>query len=326
MPANLTPEYYKAEKWFRSAASNEEKLLALEEMLRVIPKHKGTDHMRAELRKKLSRLKESPAKKSGGHVDIFHVPKSGAGQVVLLGMPNSGKSSLLALLTNANVTVAEFPFSTSAAVPGMVKYEDIQIELVDMPPITADIMLPGQVGAYRNCDMIAIVIDVSADVEEQYNVLLDFLQSRRLLIDSETEPIDEHGNNLGRKALVLCTKMDAAKEGAVNKVIELVGGRFEILNISTESMEGVEGFAAGLFKLLDIIRVYSKKPGKDADMTDPFTLTAGSTVIDLSKTIHKELVEKLKSARIWGTGVHGGQQVQRNHVLCDKDIVELHFI
>ncbi|MBN2271808.1 MAG: 50S ribosome-binding GTPase, partial [Sedimentisphaerales bacterium] len=140
MPANLTPEYLKADQWFRSATTNEEKILALEQMLRVIPKHKGTDHMRADLRRKLSRFKDAGAqqKKAGKHVDVFHVPRGGSGQVVLIGMPNCGKSSIVGALTSAKVQVADFPFATAAPVPGMAKFEDVPIELVDMPPITAD--------------------------------------------------------------------------------------------------------------------------------------------------------------------------------------------
>jgi ribosome-interacting GTPase 1 len=160
MPANLTPQYLKADQWFRTATTNEEKILALEQMLRVIPKHKGTDHMRAELRRKLSRLKDAGAqqKKVGKHVDIFHVPRGGSGQVVLIGTPNCGKSSIVGALTSAKVQIADFPFATGAPVPGMAKFEDVPIKLVDMPPITADYSAPGQVGTYRTCDLIAIVI------------------------------------------------------------------------------------------------------------------------------------------------------------------------
>ena len=146
MPANLTPDYFKAEQWYRTATTAEEKILALEQMLAVMPKHKGTDKLKADLRQKISGLKasEEKRKKSGGF-DIFHVPKGGAGQVVLLGMPNCGKSALLEILTNAKVHVADFPFATSAPVPGIMKFEDVPIELVDMPPITSEIVMPGQV-------------------------------------------------------------------------------------------------------------------------------------------------------------------------------------
>lgn len=326
MPANLTPEYFKAEKWFREATTTEEKILALEQMLSVMPKHKGTDHLRADLRRKLSKLKEAPVKKGHGtHVDIFHVPRSGAGQIVLIGTPNSGKSSIVAALTNAKVNVADFPFATTAPVPGMVMFEDVPIQLVDMPPITADFISPGQVGTYRNCDIIGIVIDLSADVEEQLGICLDFLESRKLLIDAEAPAVDEHGNALAKKAFCICTKSAIAKTGAVEKLKQSCKYPFELVEISTKTGAGLEELSVTMFRLLGIIRIYAKPPGKPADMSDPFTLPAGSTVMDLATAIHRELAGKLKFARIWGTGVYDGQNTQRNHVLNDKDIIELHF-
>ena len=327
MPANLTPEYMKAEKWYKSATSTDEKILALERMLAVIPKHKGTDHLKADLRKKLSKLKDAGTqKKSGGtHVDVFHVPRSGAGQIVLIGTPNCGKSSIVAALTNAKVNVADFPFATSTPAPGMVTFEDVKIELVDMPPITADYSAPGQVGTYRNCDIIAIVIDLSGDVLDQIGVCMDFLESRSLLIGSGTPAHDSQGNALGKKAFCICTKSDIAEPGALESLKDLIEHPFEFVEISTNTGEGLDELAAMFFRLLDIIRVYAKPPGKPPDMTDPFTLPAGSTVTDLAYVVHRQLAQKLKSARIWGTGVHDGQNAQRNHILSDKDIIELHF-
>jgi ribosome-interacting GTPase 1 len=326
MPANLTPEYFKAEQWYRSATTNEEKIMALERMLAVMPKHKGTDHLKADLRRKLSKLKEAATQKKGGkHVDIFHVPRSGAGQIVLIGTPNSGKSSIVGALTNAKVNVADFPFATGGPVPGMVEFEDTQIQLVDMPPITADYSAPGQVGTYRNCDLVAIVIDLSADVQEQLQVCLDFLESRSLLIDNETPEYDQQGNVLGKKAFCICTKSDIAKPDAVEKLKKSCKYPFEFVEISVTTGEGLKELSERLFKLLGIIRIYSKPPGQPADMTEPFTLPVGSTVMDLAMAVHRQLAEKLKSARIWGTGVYDGQNAQRNHVLNDKDIIELHF-
>jgi ribosome-interacting GTPase 1 len=327
VPANLTPAYYKAEEWFRSAQTNEEKILALEQMLAVMPKHKGTDGLKADLRRKLSALKESATqqKKGGKHADIFHVPRTGAGQVVLLGLPNTGKSSIVATLTNARVTVADFPFATHAPVPGMVRYEDVQIQLVDMPPVTADYVAPGQVGTYRNCDIIALVLDLSQDIEEQVLILLDFLESRSLLLDDKTPATDNQGNVLGKKAVCFCTKADLAPDGAFELAQKSLDKPLEFLKVSTQTAEGFDKLPGLLFRLLDIIRVYAKPPGKPADMEAPFTLPIGTTVQDLATAIHRELAQKLKSARIWGTGVYAGQSVHLNHVLHDKDVVELHF-
>ena len=326
MPANLTPEYFKAEKWFRQAATSDEKILALEQMLRVIPKHKGTDHMRADLRRKLSKLKEVDTKKVGGkHLDIFHIPKSGAGQIALLGTPNSGKSSIVAALTNAKVNVADFPFATGAPVPGMIQFEDIQIELIDMPPITADYSAPGQIGTYRHCDLIAVVIDLSTNFAEQVDICMDYLESKNLLIDDQTGASDERGKVLGTKVFCICTKFDIAETNALQNLKQLCKKPFEFAEISAKTGTGLDKLSRMLFNLLGIIRIYTKPPGKKPDLGEPFTLPAGSTVMDLAVAIHRELAEKLKFARIWGTGVYDGQNTQRNHVLNDKDIIELHF-
>ena len=325
MPANLTPEYFKAEQWYRTAATNEEKSLALERMLAVMPKHKGTDHLKADLRRKLSKLREAPKKKGAKQVDVFHVPRTGAGQIVLLGTPNCGKSSIVAALTNAKANVADFPFATGAPVPGMVIFEDIQIQLVDMPPVTADYVAPGQVGTYRHCDLIGIVIDLSAGTKKQLRICLDFLESRNLLIDEQTAAMDEQGNILGKRAFCICTKSDIAKPTAFQTLRKSCKHPFELVEVSTATGAGLDQLPGIFFDLLNIIRIYAKPPGKPADMNEPFTLPAGSTVMDLATGIHRQLAEKLKFARIWGTGVYDGQNAQRNHILNDKDIIELHF-
>jgi len=326
MPANLNPEYFKAERWLKTATTNEEKILAVERMLAVMPKHKGTDGLKADLRRKLSKLREAATqKKAGKQTDSFHIPRTGAGQVVLLGLPNTGKSSIVAALTNAKVTVADFPFATGAPVPGMAQFEDVQIQLVDMPPITADYSAPGQVGTYRNGDMIGIVIDLSADVEEQMLVCLDYLESKTLLLDGQTPAVDAHGNALGKKVFCICTKCDIEKAGAFELLKQSCKKPFEFVRVSAKTAEGLGELPRLFFTLLGIIRLYAKPPGKPADMNLPFTLPAGSTIMDMAMAIHRQLAEKLHSARVWGTDVHPGQNVHLTHVLNDKDIVELHF-
>lgn len=328
MPANLTPEYYKADKWYKSASSDEERILALEEMLRVIPKHKGTEHMRADLKKRLSKLKAAgdTVKKGGGkHIDIFHIPKSGAGQIVLVGMPNCGKSSVVGALSKAKVNIADYPFATTKPAPGMMKYEDVPIELVDMPPVTADYAAPGQVGTYRSCDLIAIVIDLTDDVLEQMKVCLKYLDSHRLLLNEKIEATDTSGNLLGKQGFVICSKGDIAESAAIETLKRACQRNFDYIKLSAQTGQGMDALALKIFTMLDIVRVYAKKPGKEPDMTDPFTLPRGSDVFDLARLIHRELADKLKSAKAWGTNVHPGQQVHRTHQLADKDIIELHF-
>jgi ribosome-interacting GTPase 1 len=327
MPANLTPDYYKAEQWYREATTNEEKILALEQMLAVMPKHKGTDHLKADLRRKLSKLKEASVQKGRGkRVDIFYVPRTGSGQVVLLGTPNSGKSTIVAALTNAKVNVADFPFATGGPVPGMLQFEDVQIQLIDMPPITADYIAPGQVGTYRHCDLIAIIIDLSADTQEQLRICLDFLESRNLLLDAEMSTLDQSASEgLSKKAFCICTKSDIATAGVFEELMKSCKYPFEFVAVSVQTGAGLKKLPAMIFSQLGIIRIYAKPPGKPPDMNEPFTMPAGSTVQDLANSIHRQLAEKLQSARIWGTGVYDGQNVQLTHILHDKDIVELHF-
>jgi ribosome-interacting GTPase 1 len=320
MPANLTPDYFKAEKWYRQAATDEEKIPALEEMLRVIPKHKGTEHMRADLRKKLSELKmAAETKKHGPHgFDIFHIPKTGAGQVVLLGLPNSGKSSIVAGITHAKAHVAEFPFTTNAPLPGVAMFEDVKIEIVDMPPITADYAPTGIVNAYRNCDLIGVCIDLSADITEQIKVCFNFLEEKRLLLTPE--------NPIGKKCLVIATKPDLVSQDKIAELEKLLTKPFEIATVSDNNLPSLEKMLEMIFNILEMVRVYAKKPSQPADMKEPFVLHKGATVADLVEMIHRDLAEKIKAARCWGHGVHDGQNVHKTHILCDKDIIELHFV
>ncbi|MHC4773247.1 MAG: GTPase, partial [Planctomycetota bacterium] len=306
------------------ASTDEDKLAALEEMLREIPKHKGTEHLQADLKKRRSKLKaaiEGGGKKGGGtkHVDIFHVPKSGGGQVALVGMPNAGKSAILAALTHAHVHVADYPFTTDKPAPGMAKFEDVQIQLVDAPPITADFAPPGLVNTYRSADILAIVID-------QMEVCTAYLDSHTLILDDSIADEDELGNRLARKTFVIATKADIAPEGTLETLKELTERDFEYIEISAETGQGLDVLMQRVFEMLDVVRVYAKKPHKPADMTDPFTLKRGSDVHDLATLIHRELADKLKSARAWNSpNIHDGQNIPREHILSDKEIIELHF-
>jgi uncharacterized protein len=331
MPANLTPDYKKADEWFRSATTDEERLAALEEMYRTIPKHKGTEGLQADIKRKISKFKEiieSGGRQKGGagarHVDIFHVPHMGAGQVVLLGTPNSGKSSIVAAVSNAHVNVADYPFATDKPIPGMMKYEDVQIQIVDTPPITAEFAPVGLVNTLRGADVIAIVIDLSDDVLGQWETCLKYLDEHHL-IRKGTEPADDPIHHLAKDCFVLATKADLAPEGTLATLKELCPRPLDFVETSVKTAEGLNVMARHVFDMLKVIRIYAKPPGKPADMKDPFSLPQGSTVLDLAQLIHRELADKVKNARVWGTDVYDGQHVQLQHELHDRDVVELHF-
>jgi uncharacterized protein len=322
MPANLTPMYRKAEEAFRQAKTTAEKIAAVEEMYALLPKHKGTEKMQAELRQRLSKLREAGEQgKAHGGVDLFHVVKQGAGQFVLLGTPNCGKSALVGALTKAHVTVAPYPFSTHAPVPGMMPYEDIQIQLVDMPPVTDEGLVAGMTGAVRNADGLLVCADLAGDALEGLDICLKVLEARGLV--PAGRPVPDGGAAM--KMLLVGTKLDlpgAAENFEALK--ELHAGLAPMVATSTQTLQNLGEVARLCFKLLDVVRIYSKEPGKPPDMEKPFILPRGSTVLDLAAAVHRDIAANLKRARIWGVGVYDGQPVQRDHVLSDRDVLELH--
>jgi ribosome-interacting GTPase 1 len=203
-------------------------------MLATISKHKGTAKMQADLKHRLSQLRKAEARSAHGKgPDPFHIPKSGAGQVVLIGPPNTGKSSLLAATTHANAKIAEFPFTTVVPQPGMWTQDDVQIELVDTPPLTAE-------------------------------------------------------------------------------------------QVRAHTKQGLKDLFRWLWQLLGMVRVYSKEPGRAAQMEKPFILPAGSTIADLARLIHRDLSETMKFARLGGHSRFAGQQVYKTEILLDRDVVEIH--
>ena len=323
MPANLTPEYEKADQRYREATSDSERLDALREMLRSIPKHKGTEKMQADLKRRISEFRKGQKKKASTKgFDPYHVPKSGAGQVVLVGAPNVGKSMIVATTTNAPVKVAEYPFTTTLPVPGMWTYEDAQIELVDTPPVTLEHVPGGLVGTIQKADTICVVVDASTDPLEQAEMVLNLLTDREIRIRSAAR------NNLSaanreQSGIIVANKIDIAPAENIVALHELYKAKLDVYPVSAATGEGMDKLLKRLWELLAVIRVYTKQPGKPPDMDKPFTLPIGSTVEDLAREIHRELPEKMKRARVWGEGRYDGQQVQRSETLRDTDIVEI---
>lgn len=181
MPTNVTAEYLAAEEEYRNAKTIPEKIRALEKMYATVPKHKGTEKLRLQIKRRLSELrkeleKQRQVKKGGGGPSIA-VKKEGAAQIALVGLPNVGKSSLLRALTNADVDVAGYAFTTVQPVPGMMHHRDVQIQLVEVPGLVEGAALgkgmgPQLLSVVRNADAIAIVIDLSRDPLRQMEVLL----------------------------------------------------------------------------------------------------------------------------------------------------------
>jgi ribosome-interacting GTPase 1 len=326
MPANLSPEYKRAEERFRAAAGPQEKLQALEEMLRVIPKHKGTEGLQADLKARIAKLKKQPATKAGKSSFTPMVTPEGAGQVVLVGPPNSGKSALVAALTRARPLVADYPFSTHEATPGMMRFENVLIQVVDLPPISPEHVEPWLFDLVRIADLCWLVADGRWAIEG-LETTTAILAEHGIGLRPAGHPLAVQGQErVVRPALLILTGLDRPEVGSsVGALDELLEHRWPFLGVSTLTGAGLDLLPGLTFQALGIIRVHTKPPGKPLNESDaPFTLPRGATVEDLAARIHKDLRASMKYARAWGQGVFDGQTVHRTHVLSDGDIVEIH--
>ena len=313
MPANLPPQYFEAEKKFRLAKNPADKIVAVEEMLAIMPKHKGTDHLRAELRRRIAKLTQVSEKKAATQRASMLIDKEGAAQVVVIGLPNAGKSQLVSRVTNASPTVAEYPFTTHIATPGMMEFENIQIQLIDTPPLTEQSIewwLPHMI---RRADALLLVVDLSSAPLAQVEAIFIELESRKVEIGDKV------------KALIVGNKLDLATASenylALKNKYE---GQLPIIAVSAREGVGLEELRRKIYQVLDIIRVYTKAPGKKPEFDDPIILDRGSTLEDAAASVHKDFAAKLKYARIWGSGKHDGIMAKRDHILQDGDIIELH--
>lgn len=325
MPTNLPPQYFEAEKAYRQAKTAQEKIEALENMLAIMPKHKGTDHLRGELRARIAKLtEEAEQKRGGGRTQLYHVPREGAGQVALVGAPNAGKSQLMAALTGATPRIGPYPFTTQLPQPAMMPFENVQVQLVDLPPVV-DQGTPGWVRAVlRNADLLALMVDLSVDPLGELEMLLGELAAMRLEPVASGEGLDEESMVLRKKAVLVGNKLDEPEAQVNHELLEMdCAGRLPMVAVSAVAGTGLEDLKRLLFERLEVIRVYTKPPGKEANLAEPTVLKGGSTVDDLASLIHKELREKLKYAVLWGSGKFHGQRVGRQYVLQDGDIVEL---
>jgi ribosome-interacting GTPase 1 len=329
MAANLTPQYLKAEEEYRRAATAEDELKWLEIMLREMPKHKASEKLQSDLKQKISRARKDveverkSAKKGHG----VRIPRQGAGTAVLLGGPNAGKSQLLASLTRATPEIAPYPFTTRAPQPGMMPWEDVMVQLVDMPPITKDFMEPYVQGIVRGADVVVLLVDLGSDDGiEQLQELLDRVSATKTRL-ARTSSLDDEDVGISYTQTVLVpNKIDLPEAGDRLELLnELCPLDFSEHIISALHGTGLEALREAIYRALDVVRVYTKLPtAKTADYEKPFTPRRGSTLVDVAGLVHKDLAAQLKFARVWGSTVHDASVVKGDYVLHDKDVVELH--
>jgi ribosome-interacting GTPase 1 len=324
VPANLTPQYLDAEQRYKSAVTPADKLKALEEMYALLPKHKGTEKLQAEIKKKISQARKEQQKKGPKRLDPSNIPREGAGRLVLVGPPNSGKSALLRASTNAEPEVASWAFTTREPEQGMVEWEDVQLQLIDLPALSRQHMEPWLMNVVRSADLLLLVVDPSDP-----GVLEELEDSEAILAENKVflhPPEDElPRGSVWIHALVVLNKLDLPGAGDnAAAVQEFFGDRYEYFAVSAESGQGIEALKEYLFRRLERVRVYTKQPGKPPEMGRPYVLKAGSTVLDLCAMVHHDFVEGLKFARVWGHATFEGQRVNRDYPLADGDIIELH--
>jgi uncharacterized protein len=329
MPANLTPQYHKAEEAFRRAQSAEDRLHCLEEMLRTIPKHKGTDKLQADLKHKMKEVREEIAseKKSprGGAVSR-RIPRQGAGTVVVLGGPNSGKSRLVKELTGAHVEVADYPFATREPAPGMMRWEDVSVQLIDTPPITTQHFESYLSEMFRSADGVLLCFNGSSDdAPEETLAVLTQLADRKTILASETGfAEDDYSIVKVKTTLVVTHGGDPDAPTRLEFWNEMAPSKFAVQFVEFDEPASVESLRTSVFKSLDVMRIYTKAPGRKRDETPPFTLPNGGTVEDLAHKVHQELAAKLKFAKVWHIGESEPHTAGPHHVLQEGDLVELH--
>lgn len=389
MPTNVTPEFEKQRAVYEDTEDLAQRIVELEKLLALAPNHKGGERMVGDYRKKLAQLKallekrreQERSRRSGGGVEEGVIRKEGAGQICLVGVTNSGKSTLINAVTNAKLDIGNYPFTTALPTPAMLTLEDVNIQLVELPGVFKGSHETGigrqAMAVARNTDCIALVIDLSQDVEFQMKTVLGELDSSRIRLNKEKTAVRVEKVGLGGhmiygahnyqgdiqevkeflqarkitniivrfqksasfqqlvdaldtsvayvRALVVATKGDA--QGSIARFKELednYGSRFDIVPVSAEKRENLDGMSWAFYRHLDILRVYTKIPGKQRERK-PIVLPEGSVVEDAAAKVHKELfIDRFRSAVI----IRENDKIKRrvvglNYPLQDTDIIQL---
>ena len=332
MPANLPPQYYEIERKYKLAKTYEEKIAILQEMLAIMPKHKGTDKLQADLRAKISKLRKASEKKPGAIRKAYrhHIPREGAAQVTLIGPPNVGKSQILDNFTNATPQIAPYPFTTGEPVVGMMPLENIKIQVVDTPPITNEFLPSYLPSIIRETDLALLVVDLSSDeVLDQMEMVIEKLKEVKIKLVGKMLKNTCAEGIIYKKTLIIGNKKDT--EGAEQRLEvlrDLYKDEFSIISISAINPSyhnNIKKVKREIYRALNIIRIYTKAPGKPVDLNDPIVLKERSKVIDAARAIHKDFANNLKYAKMWRKGKFDAWKVDKDYPLEEGDVVEFHI-
>jgi small GTP-binding protein len=338
MPANLPPTYFEEEKRLRDAKNPDDKIAIVERMLAIVPHHKGTDHLIAQLRAKISKLREERERRPQAQrkLDLlYNIKKEGAGQVLFIGLPNSGKSALVSALSGEHLEVGDYPYTTRVLQTRMMRYEDIWIQLVDTPALGDESQSMWFGNMLRKADVITVVLCLSDALEVEYELVMEEIKKQLPYIEEEQ-----------RSLLRVVNKADLTVHAQSMEKFEKKQVRGTgIIPVSAIQDINLHLLKRTIFESLEIIRVYSKLPGKKPDLDAPFVLKKGSTTLDLAMKVHKDFLAKLRYAKLWrgidsstrgristdtrlaGVPVseHNGMMVSKDFVLEDRDVIELHL-
>jgi len=299
MPINAHPDYLKAEKEYLKATTTEDKMYYLEEMIRRAPSHKGGENLRAELKARLKKLREKQekaSKKAGGRKGIR---KEGF-QLVLIGFTNTGKSSLLAKLTNAKPLITSHQFTTFQPEIGTFSYQGINAQIIDQPSLGSENF---DIGLVNNADCLIYVIE-SFDQISEIQKQIPRAKSKKIIVLNKS---DKHNQNKKRK-------LEATMKSK----------RLNGLLISTKDNYRLEELKQLLSTETGMIRIYMKEPHKPAS-PKPLVLKTGARVKDVAEHILKGFSKKVKETRITGpSSKFPNQKVGLRHIMKDKDIIEFH--
>lgn len=300
MPINAGYEYAEAEKKYFEAQTDEERIIALEGMLRASPSHKSSEKFRGDIRSKIKKLKQQIQKSKKIGKPTKKGIKKAELQAVLIGLTNSGKSSILKSITNADPRIASYGFTTTEPEIGTLNYQGCNIQIIDLPPIASDNFDHGIV---NNADTILIVVEKIHEIDEILNSI----------------------KNKNAKKIIIFNKIDLYDENTKRKISEtLKSKRYNFVLISNFTKEGLEELKEKIFKSFDVIRIYTRQPGKKEDNV-PVIMPPESNLEQVAEKILHGYSKRVKYAKLWGpSSKFNGQKIGLKHVVKDKDLIEFY--